>query len=75
MLHPQPLRGGIAMNIEQFQREKEYGAALAIAGALLKRNLITNPEYRKIKAALIKKHRPVISSLQQDAPDSSPRHG
>ena len=63
------------MNIEQFRREKEYGAALAIAGNLLKRNLITRHEYRKIKAALIRKHRPVIGSLQDNAPDNSPRNG
>lgn len=52
------------MKPEQFQREKDYGAALAIAGALLTRGLITEKEYCKVKAALIKKYRPVIGSLQ-----------
>ncbi len=63
------------MNLEQFQREKDYGAALAIAGKLLKQNQITKAEHRKIKAALIRKYRPVICSLQAHAPDNSPRNG
>ena len=63
------------MNVEQFQREKDYGAVLAIAGSLLKRNLITSGEYRKVKAALIKKHRPVIGSLQDNCIGNTPRNG
>ena len=62
------------MNLEQFRREKEYGAALAIAGNLLNRELITPLEYRKIKVALIRKYRPVIGFLQKGAPDNSPRN-
>jgi hypothetical protein len=55
------------MKLEQFQREKDYGAALAIAGSLKKRELITPGEYRRVKAALIKKYRPVIGSLRDTA--------
>ena len=60
------------MKLEHFQREKDYGAALAIANTLLKKDLITDGEYRKIKAALIQKYRPVIGSLQGG---NAPRHG
>lgn len=54
------------MKPERFGRETDYGAALAIAEALRKRSLITFAEHRKLKAALIKKYRPVIGSLQED---------
>ncbi len=55
------------MNKDQFRREKEYGAAAAIAGALFRQSLITEKEYRKIKAVLTEKYRPVISSLKRNA--------
>ena len=51
------------MKPEQFQREKDYGAALAIAGILYKRGQITAVEHSKIKATLIKKYCPVIARL------------
>ena len=63
------------MNKEQFRREKDYGAALAIAGTLLHRELITTGEYRKVKAALVKKYRPVIGSLRDCPAGNSPRTG
>ena len=63
------------MNREQFQREKDYGAALAIAGSLLGRNQITTGEYRKVKAALIRKYRPVIGSLRDNRAGNPPRDG
>ena len=63
------------MNIEQFLREKDYGAALSIAGNLLKREQITTGEYRKVKAALVKKYRPVIGSLQDCNSGNPPRNG
>jgi hypothetical protein len=55
------------MKVEQFQREKDYGAALSIAGQLLKQDLLTPAEFRMVKAVLIKKYRPVIGSLQDSA--------
>jgi hypothetical protein len=62
------------MNKQQFQRELEYGAAVSIATSMLRRHLITTNEFRKLKAVLIKKHRPVISSLLETAPGNSPRN-
>ena len=61
------------MKIEQFRREKNYGAVLAIAAGLLNRELITPAEYHKIKVALIRKHRPVIGSLQDGAVGDPPK--
>ena len=55
------------MNLEQFRREKDYGVAIAIAGGLLHRNLITTAEYRKVKTEFIRKYRPVIGSLRDSA--------
>jgi len=60
------------MKLEQFQREKEYGAAIAIAGALLANGQITDDEYYKVKTVLIKKYRPVIGLLQDGR---APRKG
>ncbi len=51
------------MKPEQFQREKNYGAGVAIAGSLLKRGYITPGEYRRAKATLIVEYRPVIGAL------------
>jgi len=59
------------MNKQQFQRELEYGAAVSIATSMLRRQLITQSEFCKLNAALIKKHRPVISSLKENATGSS----
>ena len=57
------------MKPEQFQREKDYGAGVAIAGGLLKRGYITPGEYRRAKAALLAEYRPVIGSLDVGATD------
>ena len=62
------------MNKQQFQRELDYGAAVSIATSMLRRRLITPNEFRRLKAALIKKHCPVISSLHETAHGNSPRN-
>lgn len=60
------------MNQQQFQRELEYGAAMSIATSMLRRRLITPNEFSKLRAVLIKKHSPVISTLQEAAPALHP---
>lgn len=40
------------MDKAQFEREKERGAVIAIARQMLRRNLITPEEYRKLTQAL-----------------------
>lgn len=62
------------MNKQQFLRELDYGAAVSIATSMLRRRLITPNEFRRLKAVLIKRHRPVISSLQENAPGNLPRN-
>lgn len=64
------------MNRQQFQHELEHGAAVSIATSLFRRCLITTTEFNKLKAALIKKYRPVIGPLQGTASAvSSPKKG
>ncbi len=63
------------MRPEQFQREKDYGAGVAIAGGLLKRGYITPGEYRRAKAALLAEYRPVIGLLDVGASGISPKTG
>ena len=57
------------MDKVQLEREKHFGAAMAIASRLLQSELITESEHRRIKAAIIQKYHPKISS-QRDATDS-----
>jgi len=47
----------------QFQREKNYRAALAIAKEMLLKRLIDKNDYTKIKKLLINKYNPVIGGL------------
>lgn len=51
------------MNQEQFKREKNYRVSLAIAKAMLLRELITEHEYSKIDKILITKYNPVFGGL------------
>lgn len=46
------------MDKVQLEREKHFGAAMAIASRLLQSELITENEHRRIKAALIQKYPP-----------------
>ena len=61
------------MDKAQFEREKECGAAFAIASRLLRRELITQDEHRKLTAVLIQKYRPSISSKSAPAGDPNPK--
>ncbi len=58
----------ITMTAEQFDREKSYGAAVAIAKALHAKGLIDEKEYGKVEAMLIKKYRPLLGGLQIEKP-------
>lgn len=63
------------MNKEQFQRELDYTASVSIATSMLRHHLITQNEFSKIKAALIERHRPMISSLHETVSGDPPRKG
>ena len=66
VLQPQPLWGGTTViDKVPFEREKQYGAAAAIAKQLLRRKLITPEEYQKITMALTEKYRSAVSSSPQ----------
>ena len=48
------------MTKEQFDREKRYGAAMALARAMLNKGIITEEEYRRIDTMFTEKYRPLI---------------
>lgn len=53
------------MDEAQFEREKQYGAAVAIAKQLLHRKLVTPEEYQKIIMVLTEKYQPAVSSFPE----------
>ena len=56
--------GVAAMTNEQFERESNYGAAMAIARSMLERGLISEKDYRKIDTKFKKKYRPLIGGME-----------
>ena len=56
------------MTRELFERERDYGAAMSIAKALLRSGLITEKEYRKIDTIFTRKYQPVIGGLKPEIP-------
>lgn len=48
------------MTKEQFEREKHYGAAMAVARTMLSKGLITKEDYKKIDTMFSKKYNPII---------------
>ena len=56
------------MTPEQFNREKKYQAALAIARALLKKRIITEIDYAKTEEVLRMKFCPFIGSFLPEKP-------
>lgn len=53
------------MTKEQFEREKNYQVAMAVARDMQRRALITEKEYRKIRISFQKKYHPVIGALDR----------
>jgi len=51
------------MTHEQFRREVDYGAAMAIAGEMRARGLVTPEEYDKMDALFTQMHRPCIGRI------------
>jgi len=56
------------MTQEQFDREKKYQAALAVARALLKQGIITEDDFDKTEAVLRAKFKPFIGTFQPATP-------
>jgi hypothetical protein len=51
------------MTKHQFDNEKDYGIALAIAKNMLESQSINDKEFKYLKKLLIKKYRPLIGRL------------
>lgn len=56
------------MTKEQFEREKNYSAAMAVARAMLSKGLISEKDYRRIDTIYKAKYRPVIGALPAEIP-------
>ncbi|MDL2205604.1 hypothetical protein LJC33_01685 [Eubacteriales bacterium OttesenSCG-928-N13] len=51
------------MTSEQFERERRFSAALAMAKSLLARGDITRKEYQAIRKMFVQKYRPLVGKL------------
>lgn len=56
------------MDDAQFQAEKLYQAAHAIAETMLRRSLITEEEYGEIDTILLQKYAPLLGTLLSRSP-------
>lgn len=56
------------MGRTQFERNKEYGAATAIANHLYRRELISSHEYQTLTEVFMRKYCPTVSSEQSHSP-------
>ena len=56
------------MTREQFEREKKYQAALAIARAMLQKGIVDEDDYVKIETVLRSKFCPFIGAFQPGSP-------
>jgi len=51
------------MTKSQFARERDYGAAMAVAGEMRARGLVTPEEYDKMNALITQRQRPLIGRI------------
>lgn len=51
------------MTKEQFEREKKYQAALAVARSMLRQGVINEADLRRIEARLKEKFKPVLGGF------------
>lgn len=56
-------KGAADMTREQFDREKKYQAALAVARSMLRENVIDREDFLRIEARLREKFRPVLGGF------------
>ncbi len=55
------------MTPEQFDREKKYQAALAVARTMLRQGIINDDDFNKTEAILREKFSPMIGAYTQDS--------
>ena len=60
------MTNAITMPREQFDRETNYGVAMAAARAMLSSGIIDRRNYKKIDTMLRRKYRPIIGTLQAE---------
>lgn len=53
----------VAMTKEQFDREKKYQAALAVARKMLEKEIINEDDFLRIEAKLKEKFRPILGGF------------
>jgi uncharacterized membrane protein len=58
----------IAVTPEQFEREKKYQAALAVARSLLRQGIISEDDYAKADDVLRRKFCPFIGAFRPQKP-------
>lgn len=54
------------MEHEDFRREKNFQIVMSIARKMVRENLITTAEYKKVENEMEKKHRPVFGTIFSD---------
>ena len=67
-IFPRGSEGRLIVTKEQFDREKNYGAAMAVARMLLSKRLISEREYCKIDTIMRRKYKPIIGVLSAKSP-------
>ena len=56
------------MTKDQFEREKNYGASMAVARMMRYKGIITDRDYYKIEKIFKKKYIPIIGDLRAKTP-------
>lgn len=56
-------RGAIRMTAEQFEREKKYQAAVAVARSMLEKGVIDELDFLRIEEKMREKFRPVLGGF------------
>jgi hypothetical protein len=51
------------VNKEQFERERRYQSAVSVARTMLRRQLITEDEFKVIDTMFLEKYRPILGGL------------
>ena len=56
-------KGAVWMTVEQFEREKKYQAAVAVARSMLKKGVIDDQDFLRVEEKMREKFRPVLGGF------------
>lgn len=56
-------KGAVRMTAEQFEREKKYQAAVAVARSMLERGVIDEKDFLRVEEKMRQKFRPVLGGF------------